>query len=72
MAIEWTDVPHSSNISRVGFDPDTDSTIVEFTGGAQYTHPGMGRAEAEALAADASPGSYYHRHVKGRYTARKL
>ncbi len=70
--ITWTETPHSSNVSRVGFDPDTQDGTVEFKSGGSYLIPGAGEAVMADMAADPSPGSYYNRHIRNRYSVRKL
>lgn len=70
--IEWSETLRSSNIARVGYDPDAQATIVEFKSGARYAYDGMSREEALALAGDSSPGGYFARHVRNRYKTRKL
>jgi KTSC domain-containing protein len=72
MAMQWTDTPNSSNVARVGFDPDTQDGTVEFRSGGTYLIPGAGEAVMADMAADPSPGGYYHRHIRNRYPVRKL
>jgi hypothetical protein len=72
MPIETWETPHSSNVSRISFDPDTRELTVTFRGGSAYVLNGVDATTASDFANDPSPGGYYNRNLRSRYTARKL
>ncbi len=54
----------SSNIAAVGFDPDSNDLLVEFTNGGTYAVSGSSEAELQDILASPSPGQWYFRNVK--------
>lgn len=69
--VEWQDTTKSSNIARVGYDPETHEMTVEFRSGGTYAYSGVDSVTAGDLAAASSPGSYFQRHVRGKYPVTK-
>jgi hypothetical protein len=58
----------SSAISAVGYDPATQRMQIRFEGGGTtYTFCRVPQYIYEGLLSAASKGSYYDRHIKGRY-----
>lgn len=72
MAIERWPTPHSSNVSEVEYDPETREMRVTFKSGGTYAISGVESTTASDMANDPSPGSFYNRHIRNRYTTRKL
>lgn len=70
--IEWQTTAHSSNVARVGYDPETQEMVVEFVNGGSYAYAGVDRGTATDLASDSSPGSFFARHVRNKYPTRRL
>ena len=61
-----TMIPVSSRAMRaVGYDGHTLS--VEFNNGDIYDHPGVPDSVYESLMNARSKGSYYSRHIRGKY-----
>jgi hypothetical protein len=56
---------NSSAIRAVGYDGYT--LTVEFHTGRIYDHPGVPYSVYAALMRASSMGTYYNRHIRGRY-----
>ena len=67
----------SSQIAAVGYDPTARRLVVRFRGyggrpGAVYSYSGVPAEVAAGLVGAASPGSYFHRHIRqGPYPYRR-
>lgn len=72
MPIERWETPHSSNVVSVSYDPETREMTVVFGSGGSYVLSGVSATEASDLGNDPSPGSYYNRHFRHRFSTRKL
>ena len=70
MAVEMVPVS-STNVSAVGYDPETREMTVEFQSGNVYVYSGVPAEVPEELKASASPGSYFYRNVRNQYRFRK-
>jgi hypothetical protein len=70
MAVEWKDVS-SSNVSRVGWNDETNELLVEFNSGSVYAYPDAGESAYQDLLVATSPGSYVARNLR-RLPARKV
>jgi hypothetical protein len=62
----------SSNLVQVGYDPLSMSMVIRFHGGRVYEYDDVPPEEVEGLINASSVGGYFHRHVKKRYTCRRL
>ena len=62
----------SSNISAIGYDPDSEVLEVEFINGAVYSYSGVPPGEYEGFMNAESKGRYLHASIKGRYSYAKL
>ena len=62
----------SSNISAIGYDPDSEVLEIEFTNGAVYSYSGVPLGEYESFMSADSKGKYLHANIKGRYSYIKL
>jgi hypothetical protein len=70
MAVEWKDVS-SSNVSRVGWNDETNELLVEFASGSVYAYPDAGESAYQDLLVSTSPGGYVSRNLR-RLPARKV
>lgn len=62
----------SSNVAAVGHDPETNTLVVEFTGGSRYEYPNVSAEEHGALMAARSIGQHlYQHHIKGNTDFKK-
>jgi KTSC domain len=58
---------NSSAIDAVGYDEDSRTLVIEFSGGNSYTYYRVPPEKFEGLINSYSPGGYYNDHIKGRY-----
>lgn len=64
---EMTSVPGSSNILGYRYDPATQKLTIEFRQGGVYHYHGVPSTVVNSLGSSDSAGSFFHRHIKGRY-----
>ena len=62
----------SSNISAIGYDPETRTLEIEFKGGGIYSYEGVTAEKASALLAADSIGSHFHKHIRGIHAHSKV
>jgi len=62
--IAWTDVPDSSNVNSLFYDPHTHTIAVRFNSGGLYTYMAATEEMYKNLLYANSVGSYLHRVVK--------
>ncbi len=62
----------SSNLKSVGYDPDSALLEIEFQDGSIYQYSGVPQNVHQALMAAASLGSFVHKHIRGKYSYRKV
>jgi len=62
----------SSTIKAVGYDPQSDTLVVQFHSDATYLYHGVKAKTHQGLMAAPSLGSYLHTHVKPLHTVSKL
>ncbi len=62
----------SSNIKNVGYDSATKQMHVEFLSGGVYEYEGVGQDDYNSFVHDPNPGSHFAKHVRGKFTAKKL
>jgi hypothetical protein len=62
----------SSNISAIGYDPDTQILEVEFLNGSVYEYSGVPSSEHDGLMNADSKGKYLHANIKKIYAFVKL
>ena len=58
---------NSSAIRAVGYDYDGSTLTVEFHTGRTYDHPGVPYSVYVEFMNTLSKGTYYNRHIRGRY-----
>lgn len=61
----------SSHISSVGYDPETGTMAVEFAKGGVYHYSGVEAEIFNGLHSHVSAGSFFHEHVRGKYTGKR-
>jgi hypothetical protein len=54
----------SSNISAIGYDPETETLEVEFKGGTVYSYSGVTPQQHSALINADSIGSHFHKNIR--------
>ncbi len=62
----------SSNLAAVGYDAWSRVLVVAFHGDRVYEHYAVPSREYEGLLRAESHGSYYARHIRNRYSYRRL
>ncbi|MEM7342648.1 MAG: KTSC domain-containing protein [Chloroflexota bacterium] len=62
----------SSNLRSVGYDAATQVLEIEFNSGGIYQYFSVPAAIHQSLMAASSKGSYFHQHIKGRYTFQRI
>ena len=67
MAKDAVTFPHSSSVDRAEWDGDIGLLTVWFTTGASYNYHGINPAMWSGFSSSESPGSYLHRHIRGRF-----
>lgn len=70
--ISWQNTPQSDCFSRVGYCPGTETLGVTFReSGSTYYYYSVPSSIWKDLSSADSPGSYYNKHIKGKYTCEK-
>lgn len=70
--ISWQDTPQSDCFSRVGYCAGTETLGVTFReSGSTYYYYSVPSSIWKDLSSADSPGSYYNKHIKGKYTCEK-
>jgi hypothetical protein len=62
----------SSNLRSVGYDSAAQVLEIEFHSGGIYQYTGVPTSIHNALMQAGSKGSYFHDHIKDRYSMRKI
>lgn len=57
----------SSAISAVGYNPDTQQLRIKFKDGGTYNFCRVPPSIADGFLTSSSKGSYYDRHIRGKY-----
>jgi hypothetical protein len=65
-------VKNSSNITEIGYHPDSKTLHVKFQGGSHYTYHGVHPTLWEQLRKAPSKGSFIHQFIKGKHETKKL
>lgn len=71
MSMEYVSV-ESSNIARVGYDPDTAVLVLEFKDGSIYEYYDVPQYVYDGLMAASSKGSYAHQNVYKVYRPQRI
>ena len=66
------DVTDSTLVSKVFYDPDTNTLDALFYGGARYRYTGMTPKIFAKFVLSTSMGKYYNRFIKGAYPSEKV
>ncbi len=62
----------STAIQAVGYDARKQTMAVTFRSGQTYLYRGVRRATATRLIRSQSPGRFFHRNVRGKYSFHKV
>lgn len=62
----------SSNVSAIGYDPDSQILEVEFNNGSVYQYSGVPEYEFDGIISAASKGTYLNTNIKNKYPFSKL
>ena len=62
----------SSDLKSVGYDPKTKTLEIAFNSGGIYQYSNVPEMEYRSLMSAGSHGKYFHRHIKGSYSYRKI
>jgi hypothetical protein len=62
----------SSDLSAVDFDDWSETLTIAFHSGGVYEYYHVPPSEYDGLVNAGSHGSYFHAHIKGRYSYRKI
>jgi hypothetical protein len=65
-------VKNSSNITEIGYQPDSKTLHVKFQGGTHYTYHGVHPTLWEQLRKAPSKGSFIHEFIKGKHETKKV
>lgn len=64
---------HSSNISSIGYDSESQTLEIEFhNGGGVYQYFDVPESRYNGLMFASSHGSYFHHNIKDKYRWRKI
>jgi len=62
----------SSNIRSIGYDSKSQTLEIEFHSGSIYQYFDVPESIYNALMSASSHGSFFHRHIKGRFRWTKI
>ncbi len=62
----------SSNLASVGYDPARWLLEIEFLSGSVYQYSSVPASVYQGLMAAVSHGSYFHAHIRDRYSSRRI
>lgn len=62
----------SSNISHVGYHPETQGLSIRFKAGTQYIYFGVSPEKHKALMEAESIGKHFHKHIKDAHRCAKM
>lgn len=62
----------STALAAVAYDSDTRCLWLQFRDHAVYRYDDVPPAVVEGLIEAASKGSYFHRHIRGRFTHQRI
>ena len=62
----------SSNVSKIGYSPETKTMHVEYAGGGTYAYHGVSADQHKALMAAPSIGKHLAAHIKPHHVGKKL
>lgn len=63
---------NSSNIDLIGYDPNSMVLEIAFLSGGTYQYFNVPKSIFEGIMSAASHGSYFHQHVKDKYSYQKV
>lgn len=62
----------SSNIAAADYDAETRILTITFRSGERYEYRDVDRIVYDDLIHSTSPGGYFHRHIRNRFTTRRV
>ena len=62
----------SSHLKEIGYEEDVEVMDIQFHNGSVYRYFDVQKDVYDALMNDVSPGTFFHRHVRGWYEYRSL
>jgi hypothetical protein len=62
----------SSNISKIGYDPETQLMEVHFKNGTRYRYAKVPPEDHEKFVGADSIGTHFHQHIRSRFEGVKL
>lgn len=62
----------SSNISSIGYDPESQTLEIAFHDGSVYQYDGVPQSIYDGIMDASSHGQYLHQYIKGRYSYHKV
>ena len=62
----------SSNLSSVGYDPETQTLAIEFKSGGTYEYYDVPQQVFDGLLSAASHGQYFQSNIRGSYRYARL
>lgn len=68
VVVETLEFPGSSNLASATYDPEVENLKIEFIDGSVYTYFNVPNQVYRSLGLAGSAGSFFHRHIKGRYS----
>ncbi len=68
MAERNLNIRASSNIEAARYDAETQELTIDFVNGGTYVYTNVPSSIAAGLEAASSPGQYFARQIKGRYS----
>jgi len=63
---------NSTNLRSIGYDADALILQVEFRDGSVWNYHGVAQSLFDRLLHASSKGSFFHDHIKDRFTARQV
>ena len=70
--MERIEIPESSNIESIGYNPNSDVLEIKFRSGGLYWFQECPQEIYDALMAAESKGKYFGQHIKGKYQCVKI
>lgn len=72
MTVSTHTFSHSGHVAAASYDDVGQVLTIEFSDGGRYGYANAPRSLYDGLVESVSPGSYFHRQIKGRYIHAKL
>jgi hypothetical protein len=63
---------NSSSVKHIDYDDANGEMEICFASGGTYRYPGVHKSMYEAMKKAESPGSYFHKQIKSRFSGNKI